>query len=123
MRGDNLNLYGPLLLVSAAVTIGGIITLIPSSGASYPNILGYRSVCTFAPAATLFCFLIAGITCTLRASLVKRRRLYGKASANKGAIITLIIVAFLALGATAWYLSVKADYTDAESAATPEAVD
>lgn len=64
-------LYKIMLLFSALATLGGILTMIPWPWASYPNVMGYSSLCTFAPAATLFCFAIAGICCYLRASLVK----------------------------------------------------
>jgi hypothetical protein len=113
-------LYPILLFVSFAITVAGIVTMIPAAGASYENVLGYRSVCTFAPAATLFCFLAAGITCTLRATLIKRRALYGKPVVNKAAIGILAATLALALAATAWFIVVKRSYTDtdAESAAT-----
>lgn len=64
--------YRPLLALSGLFALGAVATLIPNPGASWPNILGYSSVCTFAPGATFGCALLAAITCTVRARLVRR---------------------------------------------------
>jgi len=68
--------YGPayksLLALSGLFALGAIITLVPNPAASWPNIMGYSSVCTFAPGATFACALLAAITCTVRARLVRR---------------------------------------------------
>ena len=114
--------YGTLLLVSVLAAAAGIASLVPAAGASYPNILGYRSLCTFAPAASLYCFLVAGITCTIRATLIKRRKLYGKPVVNKGAIVVLAVVLAAAIGLTAWFVVEKRSYTQADTttAATEE---
>jgi flagellar basal body-associated protein FliL len=114
--------YGILLLITVVAAAGGIATLWPASGATYPSLLGYRSFCTFAPAASLYCFLVAGITCTVRATLVKRRRLYGKPVVNKGAIIVLAVVLAAAVATTAWFVVEKRSYaqTDTTTAATEE---
>ncbi len=42
------------------------MTLLPNPAASKPNVLGYRSVCSFAPAASALCALLAAVTCTVR---------------------------------------------------------
>jgi uncharacterized protein with FMN-binding domain len=65
--------YWALLGLSLAFSILALVTLFPNPAASKPNVLGYRSVCSFAPAATALCGLLAGITCTLRNRLVSRR--------------------------------------------------
>ena len=119
----NKRLYAVLLLVTILATAGGVVTLLPRAAASYPNLLGYRSVCTFAPAASLFCFLAAGVSCFLRASLAKetsgspRQRL----SRHFRSIVPLALVLLLALGATVWYGAVKARYVDASTEATAPA--
>lgn len=64
--------YYALLGLSLAFTLLAVITLIPNPSASKPNVLGYRSVCSFAPAASALCGLLAGITCTIRNRLVSR---------------------------------------------------
>jgi len=64
--------YTPLLVLSGIFALAAVLTLIPNPAASWPNILGYRSLCTFAPGATFACALLAAITCTLRARLVRR---------------------------------------------------
>jgi len=65
--------YRALLGVSALFAMAACATLFPVAGASKPNILGYESLCTFAPAATAACGLLAGITCVIRNRLVKRK--------------------------------------------------
>jgi ABC-type Fe3+-siderophore transport system permease subunit len=72
----NIKEYGPaypaLLVISSLAALGAVLTLIPNPGASWPNILGYKSICTFAPGATFGCALVAAITCTIRARLIRR---------------------------------------------------
>jgi uncharacterized protein with FMN-binding domain len=55
-----------MLGASLVFSILAVVTLLPNPGASKPNVLGYRSVCSFAPAASAVCGLLAGITCTMR---------------------------------------------------------
>ena len=64
--------YTPLLVLSGIFALAAVLTLIPNPSASWPNIMGYKSLCTFAPGATLACALLAAITCTVRARLVRR---------------------------------------------------
>jgi len=81
---------------SLLFSIAAAVTLIPDPGASKPNILGYRSVCCYAPAATALCGLLAGITCTLRNRLVSARAAsarYGPPFLPAGIGLLLIAVA------------------------------
>jgi hypothetical protein len=115
----NLKAYGGLLVLSIVATVGGVLTLMPASGASYPNILGYRSLCTFAPAATLYCFSVAGITCVLRASLIKRKAFSGGTPQFRFppiAAVSVVLVA--AVAATFWFTAVKSQYPDSTTTAT-----
>ncbi|MCX7029984.1 MAG: FMN-binding protein [Spirochaetes bacterium] len=66
--------YYALIGLSLVFSVLAVVTLLPNPSASKPNVLGYRSVCTFAPAATALCGLLAGITCILRNRLVSARR-------------------------------------------------
>ncbi len=117
----NTRLYFVLMLVTIICAVGGVLTLIPAPGASYANLLGYRSLCTFAPAATLYCFLAAGITCVLRASLVKRAGYSGGKPVFKPApIVVLVVVLGLAIASTIWFVNVKSQYTDATTAVTAQ---
>jgi hypothetical protein len=113
--------YKVLLGLAVAATIGGILTLIPAPNASYPNILGYKSLCTFAPAGTFFCFFIAGSACFIRSTYIKDtvgdRRDRFRRHAKR--LIPVAFVFVLGLGSLGWYLSVKAPYLDAESTASP----
>jgi len=118
----NTRLYGALLILTILLAVAGVLTLMPAAGASYPNVMGYNSLCTFAPAASLYCFLAAGITCVLRASLVKRPAFSGGKPVFKlGAIVALVVVAGLAIGSMFWFVGVKSTYTDSTSAATEQA--
>jgi len=117
----NTRRYAILLLVSILCAVGGILTLIPRAGATYENVMGYRSLCTFAPAATLYCFAAAGITCVLRASLVKRAAYSGgKPSFKVVPIVVVLIVLCLGIVANLWFANVKATYTDGVSAVTEQ---
>jgi hypothetical protein len=113
----NKKAYSPayyiLLALSAILALGAVLTLVPAPGAPWPNILGYKSLCPFAPGATLACALLAALTCTLRARLVKR---------VPSPLFVPIAVIALCIGALAWstavWAGVKAAYTDATSAAS-----
>jgi uncharacterized protein with FMN-binding domain len=65
--------YWALLALTIAFSLLAIVTMIPNPAASKPNVLGYRSVCSFAPAASALCGVLAGITCTIRNRKVSRR--------------------------------------------------
>jgi uncharacterized protein with FMN-binding domain len=65
--------YWGLLALSLAFSALAVVTLLPSGAASKPNVLGYRSVCSFAPAASALCGVLAGVTCTMRNRLFSRQ--------------------------------------------------
>ena len=73
MEAKQRGAYYGMLALSIAFTILAVVTMLPNSGASKPNVLGYRSVCSFAPAASALCALLAGLTCTLRNRVVSSR--------------------------------------------------
>ncbi len=79
--------YGALLAVSGLLALAAIATLIPAPHASWPNILGYRSYCTFTPISTALLALAAGTTCFLRA------RFFGPKRGQKRSYLPVIIVA------------------------------
>ena len=58
--------YSALLVVSIVLALLAVVTMLPNPGASKPNVLGYRSICTFAPTASALCCLLAAIVCTVR---------------------------------------------------------
>lgn len=113
--------YKVLLGLTIAVTIGGILTLIPAQNASYPNVLGYKSLCTFAPAGTFFCFFIAGGLCFIRSTYIKdtsgERRERIKRHVKR--LIPVALVFVFGIASLGWYLSAKAPYLDAQSGASP----
>lgn len=109
--------YGPaypaLLALSAFFALGAILTLAPIPVAPWPNMLGFKSLCSAAPASTLACALLAAITCMIRARFVKR--------APMPLFFSMTIVLLLASGlawSTAAWAGEKAKYTDGTSAAT-----
>ena len=105
--------YVGLLGLSALFALGAVLTLVPSPGASWPNIIGYKSICTFAPGATFACALLAAITCALRARYVKRASLPLFVSAT----VIVLLAAALAWSTVVW-AGVKSQYVDARSSAT-----
>lgn len=116
----NKKLYTMLLLLTLAATLGGILTMTPRAAASYPNILGYSSICTFAPAATLFCFFIAGLSCFIRATFVKDQ-LGSALERFRNHRKSLILPSVLLMGAvtaTLFFIQVKSIYMDGSTAAS-----
>jgi uncharacterized protein with FMN-binding domain len=88
--------YVAMLAASIVFTLLAIVTMLPNPGASKPNVLGYRSVCSFAPAASALCGLLAGITCTVRNRLVSRKAAsarYAPPFAPVAAAVVLVAVA------------------------------
>ena len=107
--------YAPLLVLSGLFALGAVVTLLPNPDASWPNIMGYLSVCTFAPGATFACALLAAVTCTVRARLVRK--------IPSPVFIPLVVIAVLGIGlavSTAAWAGEKAKYTaDTTSSASP----
>jgi hypothetical protein len=108
--------YAVLLGLSALFALGAVLTLIPRGGAPWPNMLGYKGLCSFAPASTLACALLAAITCAIRARFVKR----APAPAAATIIVLLILAAAFAWSTAAWAAE-KAKYVDGTSSATAAA--
>jgi len=112
--------YKLLLAATVVLALSGLITLLPAGSASYPNVLGYSSFCTFTPASTLFCFLAAGICCFIRSSFIKdqsgtpgqRFRRHSRS------LLVLGLVLVLALGSTGWFVSIQSRYTDSATGAS-----
>lgn len=112
--------YKLLLLLTIVATTGGILTLMPRAGASYPNLIGYNSLCTYAPAATLYCFFIAGFSCFIRSTFIKDQ------SGSKGErfkrhlkrTIPLGIILVAALIFHFRYLDIKTRYADGGTSAS-----
>jgi hypothetical protein len=105
--------YLPLLLLSGLFALGVVATLLPFELAPWPNILGFKSLCSFAPASTLACALLAAATCMVRARFVKRAPMPLFFSLT----VVILIVAGLAWTTVAW-ANEKAKYLDGTSAAT-----
>jgi len=112
--------YISLLILTIIAAVGGLLTLLPWAGASYPNIMGYKSLCTFAPAATFFCFLIAGTSCFIRSTFFKDENPVDRVKRHAHAFAPLGLVLVIALVCTFLFFNVKARYTgpDAVTAVT-----
>jgi len=103
--------YYLMLTLTIAFTVLAIVTLLPNPAASKPNILGYRSICPFAPAATAVCCLLAGLCCTLR-----NRFIAASAAANRrgpwiAPIGLLLIFGSIALWGGFSYLRVQSIFS------------
>ena len=92
----------------------------PREAASWPNILGYSSLCTFAPAATFFCFFLAGLSCFIRSVFIKDQSgtPQKRFKKHRRSLIPLTLVLILALGFTGGFLKVKSQYTSTNDAVT-----
>lgn len=51
-----------LFWVAVILALGSLVTLLPVAGKTKPNLLGYSSLCSFAPVSTLI-MLFAANTC------------------------------------------------------------
>lgn len=93
--------YYALIGLSLVFSVLAVVTLLPNPNASKPNVLGYRSVCSFAPAATALCGLLAGITCIVRNRFVSARRASTRFQPPFAAVIVLggLIAAAAVFGA------------------------
>jgi len=116
----NKPLYAILLAVTVLATAGGVATLVPVASASYPNPLGYRSLCTFTPASSFFCFAVAGLSCFLRASLAKETSgtPVQRMSRHFRAVLPISLVLLLGIGSSVWFGAVKTRYSDASTEAS-----
>jgi uncharacterized protein with FMN-binding domain len=65
--------YYAMIGLSLVAALLAVIALLPNPAASKPNVLGYRSVCSFAPASSALLGLLAGASCTIRNRRVSRR--------------------------------------------------
>ncbi|MDF1567997.1 MAG: hypothetical protein RQ801_01015 [Spirochaetaceae bacterium] len=103
-------------------SLGGLLTLIPREGASYPNLIGYSSLCTFAPAATFYCFFLAGLSCFIRAVFVKdtNENIPAKVKTHGKSIAILVLILTPALVFTLRYQNIKSYYADTAASATLE---
>lgn len=113
---DVLPAYKPLLGLSLLFTIAAILTLIPNPQASWPNLLGYRSICTFAPIASLACCFLAGLTCVIRARFFGPRRTEKRSWL--GPIILGLVFVSLSLVFVPGYIEAK--NPDTQTSATME---
>lgn len=113
MERGNKAVYGLLIGLSGLFAAAAIATLWPNPGASWDNVLGYRSLCTFAPIATAICALLAGATCTIRA------RLFGPQAGYRMPWTVPIVVGVILLAVIAAsipsYVNAKADATSGAS--------
>lgn len=107
--------YVPLLALSGLFAAAAVATLVPNPKASWDNVLGYRSLCTFAPIATAICAFLAGTTCVIRARIFGPQAGYRKPW-RLPLVLGLLILATLVFSVPA-YIQVK---TDALSGATLE---
>lgn len=63
--------YFVSLTITIISTSLAVITIIPWSMASYSNLIGYKSICSFTPISTLLLIAIAGSSCLIRSKKFK----------------------------------------------------
>lgn len=107
MTSKNPGAYGALLGLSGLFAAAAVATLFPNPTASWENVLGYKSLCTFAPIATAICCILAGATCVIRA------RLFGPRAGDRRSwalplVVGLALAAVVALSIPP-YARAKAD--------------
>jgi hypothetical protein len=105
-------IYTTLLVVTLVSTLGGLISLLPSEGASYTSLLGYKALCTFNPASALFCFFIAGTSCFIRSTFFKFENgtIREKIKKHIHSLVPLSLILLLAVGSTVWFITVNSQY-------------
>jgi hypothetical protein len=69
MNKTKTKAYIAFLVLSSIFALAAAATLLPWPSARWANILGYKSLCPFAPISTMLCAILALITCTIRAHL------------------------------------------------------
>lgn len=114
--------YKIMLIFTLFITIGGLLTLLPWSGASYPNLIGYSSLCTFTPAATFYCFFLAGLSCFIRSTFIKDQsgNKVERFKRHKKSLFVLGIILIIAIGFTFRYIEIKTPYIDGTTTASFE---
>lgn len=117
MASKNPGAYRALLGLSGLFAFAAVLTLVPHRGASWDNVLGYKSLCTFAPIATAICALLAGATCVVRARLVGPRA-GDRRSWAAPIVVGIVLLAVIAFSAPA-YAKAKADAVSSASAESP----
>lgn len=55
-----------LRVIAVTLAIGAVTTLIPHGGASKPNMMGYKSLCSFAPVSTLIMLFVSNFLWGIR---------------------------------------------------------
>jgi len=108
--------YLGLLALSLLLGVSAILTLIPAPQASWPNVLGYKSLCTFAPIATVIPALLAETVCIVRGRLFGPRR--GMKRSWIGSIIVAAVLAGTLFFSVPAYIKAK---TDAVSSVSEDA--
>ncbi len=112
--------YKLLLGLTVIFSLGAVLTLIPYNGASYPNVFGYFSICTYSPAAALYCLFAAGTVCFIRSTFIKDQEgsRKDKFKRHSHSLAVLVLVLILAVSSSVWFSRVKAQYTDDVTSAT-----
>lgn len=108
--------YKALLILSGLATLSAILTLIPRSGAPWPNAIGYRSLCSFAPVSTVLCALLAAATCTVRARFFKPGAHHGWRAPIAAGILLLALTAL----ASVLYAGARVDAASGATATAEE---
>ncbi len=80
-----------LFIAAIVLLVLGLLTLVPSPGASKPSLLGYKAKCSFTPVSTLILFWMALVLYTIRARLMNESGILGSF-----ALLIVLSIVFLA---------------------------
>jgi hypothetical protein len=115
--------YKALLGLSLLFSLAAVLTLVPYPDARWPNVLGYKSLCPFAPAATAGCGLLAGVTCLIRSRLVSAQAAANRYRPPLVPILVFALLLAVAVPSTVAWAGYKAAAADASAAATGQAAE
>jgi len=107
MKNSSSLLDKALLSSSILSLLAALSTLFPYDQAPWPNILGYKSLCPFAPAASFALLLLSGLAFVIRRSLRGKK---GFRSQRSLLFLSFLVFAF-GLSSYVWSLE-KVKYLD-----------
>lgn len=108
--------YSALLALSGLFALAALLTLVPNPTAHWPNAVGYRSLCTFAPVSTAVCALLAAATCTVRARFFKQTTHRGWQIPVLAGVLLIALLTFSSIQ----YANVRVDAASAATAVATE---
>lgn len=108
--------YKLLLGFTVLCSLGAVATMLPIPVAPWPNLLGFKSLCSFAPASTAACALLAAISCLVRSRLVSNQRARNRYRPLFVPLAVIVVLLAIAIPfAVRWTAYLQPDATAAAS--------